>query len=172
MFQAQAERLTGGSMMLMVQQQAVLAVPTWAGTITALSLLVIALSVVALAVGAIWLAMRLMGEIEERRTVINNLSHDAQETMESIRKLVADGERIANMVRDETGAFVRTGRRLRRKVNRGMDRIETRLLDLEALYDVVHDEVEETALDVATGLRRFRRGRGLAGRMTRFLMRR
>jgi hypothetical protein len=35
MFQAQAERLTGGRMMLMVQQQAVLAVPTWAGTITA-----------------------------------------------------------------------------------------------------------------------------------------
>lgn len=159
-------------MMLMVQQQAVLAVPTWAGTITALSLLVIALSVVALAVGALWLARRLMAEIEERRTVINSLSRDAQETMESIRKLVADGERIANMVRDETGAFVRTGRRLRRKVNRGMDRIETRLLDLEALYDVVHDEVEETALDVATGLRRFRRGRGLAGRMTRFLMRR
>jgi hypothetical protein len=92
--------------------------------------------------------------------------------MESIRKLVGDGERIANMVRDEAGAFLRTGRRLRKKVNRGIDRVEARLVDLEALYDVVHDEVEETALDVATGLRRIRRGRGIAGRMTRFLLRR
>ncbi|HET8634490.1 MAG TPA: hypothetical protein VFL88_10130 [Gemmatimonadales bacterium] len=158
--------------MLMLQQQAVLTVPTWAGTVTALSLLVIALSVLVLTIGAIRLALRLTGEIEERRTLINSVAHDAQETMESIRKLVGDGERIANMVRDEAGAFVRTGRRLRKKVNRGIDRIEARLVDLEALYDVVHDEVEETALDVATGLRRIRRGRGIAGRMTRFLLRR
>lgn len=158
--------------MLMLQQQTVLTVPSWAGTVTALSLLVIALSVLALAVGAIRLAMRFASEIEERRNVINSLSRDAQETMESVRKLVADGEHIANMVRDETGAFLRTGKRIRRKLNRGVSRIEERLVDLEALYDVVHDEVEETALDVATGLRRFRRGRGIAGRMTRFLLRR
>lgn len=158
--------------MLMLQQQAVLTVPSWAGTVTALSVLVIALAVLVLTIGAIRLAMRLTGEIEERRTLINNVAHDAQETMESVRKLVADGERIADMVRDETGAFLRTGRRIRKKLNRGIDRVEARLVDLEALYDVVHDEVEETALDVATGLRRFRRGRGIAGRMTRFLLRR
>ncbi|HEU4762297.1 MAG TPA: hypothetical protein VFS74_08240, partial [Gemmatimonadales bacterium] len=105
--------------MLMLQQQTVLAVPNWAGTVTALSLLVIALSVLALSIGAIRLAMRLTGEIEERRTLINNVAHDAQETMESIRKLVGDGERIANMVRDEAGAFLHTGRRLRKKLNRG-----------------------------------------------------
>jgi hypothetical protein len=92
--------------------------------------------------------------------------------MESIRKLVGDGERIANMVRDEAGAFLHTGRRLRKKLNRGIDRVEARLVDLEALYDVVHEEVEETALDIATGLRRVRHGRGIAGRMTRFLLRR
>jgi hypothetical protein len=158
--------------MLMLQQQTVLAVPNWAGTVTALSLLVIALSVLALSIGAIRLAMRLTGEIEERRTLINNVAHDAQETMERIRKLVGDGERIANMVRDEAGAFLHTGRRLRKKLNRGIDRVEARLVDLEALYDVVHEEVEETALDIATGLRRVRHGRGIAGRMTRFLLRR
>lgn len=157
---------------MLMLQQTVLTVPNWAGTVTALSLLVIALSVLALAVGATRLAMRLVGEIEERRTLINNLSHDAQETMESIRKLVSDGEHIVNLVRDETGAFARTSKRIRRKLHRGVTRIEERLVDLEALYDVVHGEVEETALDVATGLRRFRRGRGIAGRMTRFLLRR
>ncbi len=134
---------------MLMLQQTVLTVPNWAGTVTALSLLVIALSVLALAVGATRLAMRL-----------------------SIRKLVSDGEHIVNLVRDETGAFARTSKRIRRKLHRGVTRIEERLVDLEALYDVVHGEVEETALDVATGLRRFRRGRGIAGRMTRFLLRR
>jgi hypothetical protein len=47
--------------MLMLQQQAVLTVPNWAGTVTALSLLVIALSVLVLTIGAIRLAMRLTG---------------------------------------------------------------------------------------------------------------
>jgi hypothetical protein len=158
--------------MLMLQQQTVLAVPNWAGTVTALSLLVIAHYVLAHSICAIRLEMRLTGQIEDRRPLINNLPHDAQETMESIRKLVGDGERIANMVRDEAGAFLHTGRRLRKKLNRGIDRVEARLVDLEALYDVVHEEVEETALDVATGLRRVRHGRGIAGRMTRFLLRR
>ncbi len=158
--------------MLMLLQQAVPAAPQWIGIVMALSLAVIAVAVLALVVGAFRLTMRLSSELDERRNLINNLSHDAQETMESIRKLVADGEEVTTMVRDEAQAFARTGRRLRRKVRRGVDRIEAKLVDLEAIYDVVHEEVEETALDVATGLRRFRRGRGIVGRMTRFLLRR
>jgi len=158
--------------MLMLQSQAVLTVPGWAGTVTALSLLVMALSVLALAVGAILMARRLAGEIEERSTTFSNLARDAKETMESVRILVADGEKITTMLRDETGAVVEASRRIRGKVDRGIGRVEERLQDLEALYDVVHEEVEDTALDVAAGLRRFRRGRGIAGRMTRFLLRR
>lgn len=158
--------------MLMMQQQAVLALPTWAGTTIALSLLVIAISVAILAIGAIRTALRFSSELDERKTLINNLARDASDTLASVRKLVTDGERIVETIRDETGAFRRTSRRIRRKINRGVDRIERRLVDLEALYDVVHDEVEDTALDVAAGLRRFRRGRGVVGRMTRFLLRR
>ena len=47
------------------------------------------------------------------------------------------------LVRHEAGAFAQTSRRVRRKVVRGMDRVEERLEDLEALYDVVHAEVED-----------------------------
>ena len=57
------------------------------------------------------------------------------------------------LVRQEVGRFAQTGRRIRRKLVRGVDRIEAKLADLETLYDVVHDEVEDTALDVAAALR-------------------
>jgi len=37
------------------------------------------------------------------------------------------------------------------------DHVQVRLQDLEALYDVVYDEVADTALDVAAGVRTFRK---------------
>ncbi len=144
----------------------------WVGPVMAVSLALIALSVVIVAGGLVLMAGRIKGEIEERKLIINQLAADAKDTMESIRELVNDGEHIVGMVRDEAQAFTRTGRTIRKKLKRGVNRVESRLADLEALYDVVHEEVEDTALDVAAGLRQFRRGRGtgLVGRMTRVLL--
>ena len=48
--------------------------------------------------------------------------------------------------------------------------IEAKLEDLETLYDVVHDEVEDTALDLAAALRSLRRGNGMLGRVRRMLV--
>jgi hypothetical protein len=53
---------------------------------------------------------------------------------------------------------------------RGADRVEEKLIELETLYDLVHDEVEDTALDVAATLRSVRRGNGMIGRVRRFLV--
>lgn len=144
----------------------------WVGPVMAVSLALIALSVVIVAGGLVLMAGRIKGEIEERKLLINQVAADAKDTMESIRELVNDGEHIVGMVRDEAQAFTRTGRTIRKKLKRGVNRVESRLADLEALYDVVHEEVEDTALDVAAGLRQFRRGRGtgLVGRMTRVLL--
>jgi hypothetical protein len=41
---------------------------------------------------------------------------------------------------------------------------------LETLYDVVHDEVEGAALDMAAALRSVRRGNGMLGRVRRLLV--
>ena len=144
----------------------------WVGPVMAISLALIALSVVIVAGGIVLMAGRIKGEIEERKLLINQVAADAKETMASVRELVNDGEHIVGMVRGEAEAFARTGRVIRKKIKRGVGRVESRLADLEALYDVVHDEVEDTALDVAAGLRQFRRGRsgGLVGRMTRGLL--
>ena len=46
----------------------------------------------------------------------------------------------------------------------------SKLADLETLYDVVHDEVEDAALDVAAALRSVRRGNGMLGRVRRLLV--
>ena len=73
------------------------------------------------------------------------------------------------LVRHEAGAFAQTSRRVRRKLVRGVDRVEHKLEDLETLYDVVHGEVEDTALDVAATLRSVRRGNGMLGRVRRVL---
>ena len=73
-------------------------------------------------------------------------------------------------MRNEAGAFAHTSRRLRRQVLRGAERIQTRLTDLATLYDVVHEEVEETALDVAAALRTVRTGSGVLGRIRRLLV--
>jgi len=61
-------------------------------------------------------------------------------------------------------------RRLRRKLVRGVDRVEDKLSDLETLYDLVHGEVEDAALDVAATLRSVRRGNGMIGRVRRMLV--
>jgi hypothetical protein len=51
-----------------------------------------------------------------------------------------------------------------------VDRVEVKLQDLETLYDVVHDEVEGAALDMAAALRSVRRGNGMLGRVRRMLV--
>jgi len=77
---------------------------------------------------------------------------------------------LSLLVRQEAGAFAHAGRRLRRQVVKGADRIQSKLEDLETLYDVVHEEVEDTALDVAAVLRSVRQGNGVLGRIRRLLV--
>ena len=48
--------------------------------------------------------------------------------------------------------------------------MQARLEDLDALYEVVHEEVEETALDVAARVRSVRNGAGMVGRIRRWLV--
>ena len=51
-----------------------------------------------------------------------------------------------------------------------MDRVRERLEDLDALAEVMQDELEETALDVASKVRSIRSGVGIVGRLRRLLV--
>jgi hypothetical protein len=148
----------------------VAATPAWVGPTIAISLAVMALSMSSVAAAAAIAAYRLSGQGRKIAAMVDGLQDDVAQTLKAARQLTEQAQDIMVLVRHEAGAFAQTGRRLRRKVVRGVDRIEGRLADLESLYDVVHDEVEDTALDVAAALRSARRGKGMLGRVRRLLV--
>jgi outer membrane murein-binding lipoprotein Lpp len=148
----------------------VAASPAWVGPTMAISLAVIALSILCAGVAVGIAVLRLSGQVKKMGAVVEGLQDDVTEGVTSIRRLIEQGQDLMVLVRNEAGAFAQTSRRLRRKVIKGVDRVEGKLSDLETLYDLVHDEVEDTALDVAAALRSARRGNGMLGRVRRLLV--
>jgi predicted PurR-regulated permease PerM len=144
--------------------------PRWVGPVVAISLVVIALSFAGIAFGVLIVASRLIKPVQQLSRVITSLQDDLAWSLKSLRQLTEQSQELLTVVRQEAGAFAQTGRRLRRQIVRGADRIQTRLADLETLYDVVHEEVEETALDVASALRTVRTGSGVVARLRRLLV--
>jgi len=144
--------------------------PDWVGPTMAISLVVIALAIVAGAVVVAIAALRISGETRKLSTLIQGYQDDVTQTMTGLRRLIDQGQDMLVVVRQEVGAFTQTTRRIRRKLIRGVDNVETKLADLETLYDLVHDEVEDTALDVAAALRTSRQGNGMLGRVRRLLV--
>lgn len=143
--------------------------PSWVGPTMAISLAVIAVSILGLAIALAVAALRLAAEARRLSGAAAGLQDDARRTLGSVRRLATQGEDLVVVLRHEAGAFAQTGRRVRRKMVRGIDRLESKLTDLETLYDVLHEEVEDTALDMAAVLRSARTGNGMLGRVRRLL---
>ena len=146
------------------------ATPAWVGPTMAISLAVIALSVLGMAIVVGSSVLKLVAQRRKLSALLDSLQEDAQQALSAARRLTEQAQDLMVLVRHEAGAFAETSRRVRRKVVRGIDRVEERLADLETLYDVVHDEVEDTALDVAAALRSARQGNGMIGRVRRLLV--
>ena len=144
--------------------------PEWVGPTMAISLAVIALSFLGIALVVAIAVLKLTGQVKKVGALVDGLQDDIARTLKAVRRLTEQGQDVMVVVRQETGAFAQTGRRLRRKLVRAADRVEMKLEELETLYDVVHDEVEGTALDVAAALRSVRRGNGMLGRVRRLLV--
>jgi hypothetical protein len=146
------------------------ATPDWVGPTVAISLVVIALSILAGAVVVAVAALRISGETKKLSTMIQGYQEDIGQAVAGVRRLSDQGQDLLVLLRQEVGAFTQTSRRIRRKLVRGVDSVEAKLADLETLYDLVHDEVEDTALDVAAALRTSRQGNGMLGRVRRLLV--
>lgn len=144
--------------------------PEWVGPTVAISLAILALSFLGMGIAVALAAFRVAKQVKKVGTLVDGLQDDIAHTLKGVRNLTEQAQDVMVLVRHETGAFAQTARRLRRKIVRGVDRIETKLQDLETLYDVIHDEVESTALDVAAALRTVRRGNGMLGRVRRILV--
>jgi len=136
----------------------------------AISLAVLALAFMGMAIAVGVAALKLAGQVRKVGNLVDGLQDDVARTLKSVRSLTEQGQDVMVLVRHEAGAFAQTARRLRRKTVRAADRIEVKMEELETLYDVVHDEVEGAALDMAAALRSVRRGNGMLGRVRRLLV--
>jgi hypothetical protein len=148
----------------------VAATPDWVGPTVAISLALMAVSILAAAGVLIYTALRITGETRKISTMIQGHQEDVAQALAGARRITDQGQDLLVLVRQEIGAFTQTSRRIRRKLVRGVDNIEAKLADLETLYDLVHDEVEDTALDVAAALRTSREGNGMLGRVRRMIV--
>jgi len=144
--------------------------PDWVGPTVAISLAVLALSFLGMAVAVAVAAFRVAKQAKKVGGLVDGLQDDIARTLKGVRNLTEQAQEVMVLVRHETGAFAQTARRLRRKTVRAVDRIEAKLEDLETLYDVIHDEVEGSALDLAAALRSLRRGNGMLGKVRRILV--
>ena len=141
------------------------ATPDWVGPTAAISLVVIAVSILGVAGALAYAALRILGETRKVSTMIQGYQEDVAQTLANACRLTDQGQDMLVLLRQEVGAFTQTSRRIRRKLVRGVDNVEAKLADLETLYDLLHDEVEDTALDVAAALRTSRQGNGMLGRV-------
>lgn len=144
--------------------------PEWVGPTMAISLAVMALSFLGIALALGIAALKIAGQTKKIGTLVDGLQDDIARTLQTLRRLTEQGQDVMVLVRQETGAFAQTARRIRRKSVRAVDRVEMKLEELETLYDVVRDEVEGAALDMAAALRSVRRGNGMLGRVRRLLV--
>jgi hypothetical protein len=133
-------------------------IPTWVAVVTALSLAVVALAAIVIAVSSVVAALGL-------RAFLRVLRDLAAPAVGDVRQLVAS-------IRTEAESLVGTSRALRERIVHAADAAETRLADLDALFEVVQAEVESTVLDVAATVRLVRRGLSLLDWGRRTLKRR
>lgn len=144
--------------------------PDWVGPTVAISLALMALSFIGMAIAVAVAASRVASQVKKVSTLVSGLQDDIVRTLKGVHSLTEQAQEVMVLVRHETGAFAQTARRVRRKTVRAVDRIEAKLEDLETLYDVVHDEIEAGALDIAAAVRTLRGGSGMLKRVRRMLV--
>ncbi|MGH7561145.1 MAG: DUF948 domain-containing protein [Gemmatimonadales bacterium] len=144
---------------------------TWVGPTAAIALVVIALAFIAIAGMTVRFMLHAERETRELSEELARLRADLKPALDGMRRIAEAGTALTNEVQSELQAYLAASRRLRGGLERGVHRMRVRLADLDALYEVVHGEVQHTALDLASRLRGLRRTGALVGRVRRMLRR-
>jgi hypothetical protein len=145
--------------------------PAWIGPTVAISLVVIAGSFAIIALAAALVLRKAATEISELSDELGKLRQELSPALVAMRRVADAGAEISGSVRAEVEQYLITSKALRLDLERGVRRVKHRLADLDALYEVVHEEVEDTALDVVAKVRSVRAGAGMVGRIRRWLVR-
>ena len=146
--------------------------PGWVGPTAAVALIVIALSFAAIATAAVMISRKASTEIGELSEELAKLRGELSPALLALRRVADAGADLSGDIRQEVNEYLVVSRGVRKDLEVGVRKVKRKLQDLDALYEVVHDEVEDTALDVAAGLRSVRNGAGMVGRIRRWLVRR
>lgn len=136
-----------------------------------MALVVIALAFIAIAAFTVRMMMVAAKETRELSEELSRLRADLKPALDGLKHVAEMGSDLTRKVGSEVEQYVEASRRLRRGLERGVRRARVRLADLDALYEVVHGEVEHTALDVAARLSGLRRAGGMVRRVRRLLRR-
>jgi methyl-accepting chemotaxis protein len=133
----------------------------WPLVVIAIATSVMAVSVLVILVGMLG-TLRQLGQVSERLTrLLESVDRDARPALEAVRRTADETSRAALTIREEVEALSSTSRDVRQRVQRTAAALEDRFVEFDTLLDVLHDEVEDTVLDVAAVLRTTRRGAGL-----------
>jgi uncharacterized protein YoxC len=119
-------------------------IPTWVAVVAGISLAILAVSAIVIALATVVGALGLRAFLR----VLQDLAGPA----------VGDVRQLVGAIRTEAESVVGTSRELRERIIRAADAADARLADLDALFEVVQEEVETTVLDVAATVRTVRRG--------------
>ena len=138
--------------------------PAWVGPTVAISLVVIALAFAAIGVAVALLARTAIREVRELR-------EEVAPAISAVRRITDAGADLSGDIKQEVQEYLATSRAVRQDLERGVYQVKSRLADLDALYEVVHEEVEDTALDMAARVRAVRNGAGMVSRIRRWLVR-
>jgi hypothetical protein len=130
-------------------------IPAWVAPTIAISLVIIAASL--LTVGGVALAVG-FGLRKRSRALSAQLT-----------ALTADAKTVAGRLKHEIDSFADISTEARLKLKGAMSAVEVRLQDLDALAEVVQEEVQETALSAASLLRTVRRSGKVLGAARRAL---
>ncbi len=122
-------------------------IPAWVAVVAAISLAILALAAIAIAVSSVAAALGVRAFLR----VLRDLAGPA----------VGDVRQLVGSIRTEADSLVGTSRELRERIVKAADAAQTRLADLDALFEVVQEEVESTVLDAAASVRMVRRGLAL-----------
>jgi hypothetical protein len=144
----------------------------WTDVVTALSTAFIAILLALPALASFFLFRELRRAVTALERFSDTIQKEIVPAVQSARGVVEQATQVAASVKGEVEAIVDTSKELRGKVKQAAQAAEVRLSDLETLLDVVYEEVEDTALDVAAALRTTRRGAGLLSKMKRAILRR
>jgi len=133
-------------------------IPAWVAPTIAISLGLIAVSLVAMITVAVAMALGIRGK--------------GRALAAQVAALTADAKAVSTRLRTEIESYADLSTDARAKLRGAMDTVEHRLRDLDALAEVLQEEVEETAISVATVLRTVRSSGKVLGAARRAIRRR